>query len=256
MLTDWIVAYLAFLAAGGAAALTIRLRRTQLTRLARDVDLETVTEEQLVAWLEAHGGQAPNTRKSTVTTLRGFFRWAKRTGRRPDDPTEHLPAVRVPAGVPRPIPEDAFRRAYGAAEGETRAMLALGYFGGLRRAEIARVHGDDITDGWLLVHGKGGKTRRVPIAAELRPYLAGVTGWMFPSPVRPGQPVGVDYVEDRVTRAIGPYTCHQLRHAAASRWYSRTRDIRAVQLLLGHASVATTQVYVSVDDAALLAAVA
>ena len=95
----------------------------------------------------------------------------------------------------------------------------------------------------------------MPIAAQLRPYLD-FDGWAFPSPARPGQHVGVDYVEDRVKKAIGPYTTHQWRHAAATRWYGKTRDIRAVQLLLGHASVATTQVYVSVDDAALLAAVA
>lgn len=253
---NWIHAYLAFLAAGGLAALTIRLRRSQLERLARDVDLETVTEDELVAWLAHNGGTAPNTRKSTVSTLRGFFRWAKRTGRRPDDPTEHLPAVRVPAGVPRPIPDHAYQAAVEQADEETRLMLALGYWAGLRRAEIAQVHSDDITDGWLIVHGKGGKTRRVPIARELRPYLDGVTGWAFPSPARLGQHVGVDYVESRVKAVTHPYTCHQLRHAAATRWYAKTCDIRAVQLLLGHASVATTQVYVQTTDAQLLAAVA
>jgi integrase len=251
-----VAAYCTFLLATGSAVLTVRLRRAQLERLARDVDLETVTEDELVAWLAEHGGQAPNTRKSMISALRGFFAWAQRTGRRSDDPTVGLPAVRVPAGVPRPIPEDAYRRAYEAADGRTRTMLALGYWAGLRRAEIARVHADDITDGWLMVRGKGGTMRRVPIALELRGHLAGVRGWVFPSPVRSGLPVGPDYVESRVHAVLHPYTCHQLRHAAATRWYARTHDIRAVQLLLGHASVATTQVYVATTDDQLLAAVA
>lgn len=248
--------YLSYLAAGGAADLTVKLRRSQLERLVRDHDLTKVTEDQLVAWLGEHGGRAANSRKSLVSGLRGFFRWAHRTGRRGDDPTVGLRPVRVPAGVPRPIPEAAFARAVAGADQESATMLALGYWAGLRRAEIAAVHGDDITDGWLIVHGKGGKTRRVPISRELRPHLEGVEGWLFPSPVRPGRPVGPDYVESRVKAVTAPYTCHQLRHAAASRWYARTKDIRAVQLLLGHASVATTQVYVLTTDDQLLAAVA
>jgi integrase len=251
---NWIYLYLAFLAAGGLAAGTIKLRRTQLTRLAARFDLEVVTDDELVAFLAEHGGQ-PNTRKSWMTTMRGFFGWMHRTGRRVDDPTVGLPAVRVPAGVPRPIPEAEFRKAWMQADEETRAMLALGYYGGLRKSEIAAVHGDDIEGDWLIVHGKGGKTRRVPIAADLRPFLRGVDGWLFPSTVNHGEHVSGDYIEDRVKAVTAPYTCHQLRHAAATRWYRARQDIRAVQLLLGHASVATTQVYVQTTDDQLLATV-
>jgi len=249
--------YCEFLQASGSAVLTVRLRRNQLERLARDVDLGSCAEDALVAWLARHGGTAPNTRKSMMSAVRGFFRWAHRTGRRLDDPAVGLRPVRVPAGVPRPVPLEAYLVAYATADEQTRVMLALGYWAGLRRAEIARVHSGDITDGWLLVHGKGGAVRRVPIAAQLRSLVPGTRpGWMFPSTARPGQPVGPDYVEGRLTAVLHPYTCHQLRHGAATRWYAKTHDIRAVQLLLGHASVATTQVYVATTDAQLLAAVA
>jgi integrase len=76
-----------------------------------------------------------------------------------------MPSVRVPAGVPRPAPEQVVSAALAAAEHEPRErlMLALAAFAGLRRAEIARVHTRDVTEEGLRVRGKGGTVRVIPI---------------------------------------------------------------------------------------------
>ena len=248
----------ALLAANGTSTGTIKLRQSHMRSLATDVELITVAEMELVTWLEARSRiLAPNSLKSMVTTFRGYFAWAHRTGVRDDNPAAWLKPVRVAPGIPRPIPERLLAQALAGADPITRFMLLLGAYAGLRRAEIAGVHADHVTDIGLIVLGKGGKHRVVPIHPLLVTELIALDGWAFPSPVRPGQHVSPDYVEDRMQAALPkPWTCHSLRHRFATASYRACKDIRVVQHLLGHSSVATTQVYVHVDEDALRAAVA
>jgi integrase/recombinase XerC len=254
----WIAFWVSTMAAAGAATGTIKVRRTHLERLASALHLPTCSEDDLVMWLHAHAAALkPNSRKSMISSIRAFYGWAQRTGRRTDNPAAGLAPVRVPPGIPRPVPEKVLRVALEQADEETTLMLLLGGYAGLRRAEIARVHSDDVTDLGLAVRGKGGRMRLVPIHPLLAPRLAGLDhGWAFPSPVRPGQPVSPDYIEDRITRVLPPpHTVHTLRHRFATRAYAGSHDIRVVQRLLGHSSIATTQIYVQVDDDALRDAV-
>ena len=142
-------------------------------------------------------------------------------------------------------------------------MLALGACAGLRRAEIATCRGDALErdlDGWSLrVLGKGGRVRRVPLTDDMADQIsARGTGWTFQGQVSDGQAVLGDRTAGHLSAGrVGelvsellpnPWTTHTLRHRFASAAYRADRDIRAVQELLGHVSVATTQVYTAVPD--------
>nr|WP_279386717.1 tyrosine-type recombinase/integrase [Tsukamurella pulmonis] len=153
-----------------------------------------------------------------------------------------------------------------------RLMLALGACAGLRRAEIAQCRGDALErdlDGWSLrVVGKGGRVRRVPLSDDLAEQVqARGTGWTFQGQMRAGRAIHGDRsaghlsagrVGELVSELLPDgWTTHTLRHRFASAAYRADRDIRAVQELLGHVSVATTQVYTAVpDDAKRRAALA
>jgi site-specific recombinase XerC len=216
---------------------------------------ESLDTEDLAAVL-ACDRWSPEARKSCRSTMRGFYGWMTLTGRIPRDPAAALPAIRIPRAVPRPVPVSVFVDAVTRADVRTRLILQLGRFGGLRRAEVAQVWpARDVAGRWLTVHGKGGHERRVP----LHPVAAGQLdaapgGWLFPSPV--GGHLTPDHVGVLASRALPPgWTLHTCRHRAGTDWYSVSRDIRAVQELLGHATVSTTQRYVQVEDDALWAAV-
>jgi integrase len=256
--------------------MSIELRRIQLARMARELHAKPpeVTGEMLVAWFGGHTEWKPETRRSDRAAVRGFFAWAYQTKRVPDYLGDALPKIRQPKASPRPAPDHAWRTALLAADARTTLMLRLAAEAGLRRAEVAQVHTRDLLEGvdgaQLLVHGKGQKQRTVPLSdglAELiRCGAVGHTpgmperGWLFPRWPEGGH-LTPQYVGLLVARALpDQWTMHTLRHRFSSRAYRGTRNLRAVQMLLGHASIATTERYVAVDDsemrAAMVAAVA
>ncbi len=240
--------------AGDASPGTIRLRRGHLARLARERRLLESTEADLVEAMRVLGGSS-NYRKSFQSSLRSFYRWAQRTGLVEFDPTMGLRRVAPATVLPKPIPEVALAQALALAGPDTRLMILLGAYAGLRRAEIAAVHADDVTDLGLMVRGKGRKVRRVPIHPLLAAELHRVRGHAFPGRW-PGSHVTPDYVADRLERVLPePWTAHSLRHRFATQAYGACKDIRVVQQLLGHASIQTTVGYVLVDQDALAAAV-
>jgi len=242
--------------ASGASPGTIRVRRCHVQRFAAVADLATATEADAVAFMAAHAHLRPESRKSLAASLRAYYRWAVPRGRATCDPTTGLRPVRVPPGVPHPITEDALRVAVHAADPETLLMLLLGSYAGLRRAEIAAVHERDLEGLTLVVRGKGGRVRRVPIHPMLAGRLAKVRGYAFPSPVHPGEHVTPDYVADRLSRVLPPpWTAHSLRHRFATRVYEATHDLRSVQELLGHSRPETTARYTLISEDRLTAAV-
>ncbi len=275
--------YLLTLAAGGQRAATLKLRRSHLTTMSRALGCppEAVTGELLVDWFGRQTHWTLETRKGYRSTARGFFSWAYRTGRAPAWIGDDLPKVRQPQGVPRPVPDEALRFALAVADARTALMVRLAAEAGLRRAEVARVHTRDVVetvDGWsLLVHGKGGKQRTVPLSAELAglirrgavghtPELAafgrGAEGWLFPegrghATVRGRGHISPEWVGIVVSRVLPEgYSMHRLRHSYASRVYRGSRNLRAVQTLLGHASIATTERYTAVTTDEVRAAAA
>lgn len=152
--------------------------------------------------------------------------------------------------------------AIAAADSRVRLMLRLAAEACLRRAEVAKVHRHDLTRGpfgaELLVHGKGAKLRVVPISDDLAEAIACADGWLFPGD--DDGHLSPRYVGDLVGDVLpAGWTMHKLRHRFATRAYRGTRNLRAVQTLLGHSSVATTERHTAVDSdeirAAMMAAV-
>jgi integrase/recombinase XerC len=255
--------YLDSLAAGGQRESTLELRRYALSRMARELGQlpEAVTGEMLVTWFGRQTHWAIETRRTYRSAAGGFFTWAYKTGRVPVYLGDELPKIRMPKAAPHPAPDRAWSVALASADLRVTLMVRLAGEAGLRRAEVAQVHSDDLTEGTngaqLRVHGKGGKIRTVPISDDLSALLclgaAGHTpgaspdGWLFPgetdghlSPQWLGQ----------ICAQVLPkgYTMHTLRHRFATRAYRGTRNLRAVQILLGHSSISVTERYTQVDD--------
>lgn len=271
-----VTGWTAHMQASGGSEGTRRLRRHHLLSLARvEPDPWSVDPMRLVALM---GGRElkPETRKSIRASLRSFYRYALLAGLVDKDPTTLLPAVRVPAAVPRPAPDDVLAAALSAADDRTRLMVCLSAFAGLRNAEVAAVRPQDITEGKLYVTGKGGKQRVIPVhpflARELEGELARrqacgagtgfryfstvtVNGWLFPSQDGGGH-VAPNAVHCAIARVLpGGWTPHKFRHRFATRAYAGTKDLRAVQELLGHSRPETTSRYTAVPDESLSAAV-
>ena len=238
------------------AAASLTLRPIQLVRMARDLggSPADVTADMLVAWFGAQTGWKTETRRSYRAAVRGFWRWAYRTKRVPEHLADELPKVREHHGATRPAPDHAWQSALASADARTTLMLRLAGEAGMRRGEVSRVHSRDLLEGssgaQLLVHGKGNKERVVPIsdslAEALRPHgTAG--GGLFPN----GQGGHLSpWMVGRLVAQVLPdhWTIHTLRHRFSSRAYRGTRNLRAVQVLLGHESIATTERYCAVDD--------
>lgn len=238
---------------------TIGLRLYQLRRLAEsflDRDPWSLTLDELAAWIGSNTW-AKETARGYRAAIRQFYNWAHVTGRIAVNPAALLPPITPNQGKPHPAPEDIYRAAIaGEPDDRVRLMLELAGGVGMRRAEIAVATANDAhldADGWaMLVHGKGGKERVVPLSDSL---AARIRRWPHRGYLFPGQIDGhlsPRYVGKLMSRAIdGEWTAHSLRHRFAGRAYAAERDIRAVQELLGHASVRTTQIYTPVPTGAL-----
>jgi len=259
--TDWyraIEAHIVHLRAGGSPSGTVRLRRHYLYDLADQVAPTgpwEVTPGQLAGFLSRQDW-AVETRKSARSTLRAFYTWAEDAEHVALSPARKLLSVRIPAGKPRPAPDRVFTAALDAADPRQRLMLLLAAHAGLRRAEVAQVHTRDLVERELRVRGKGGVVRIVPIGGELAELLeAAPAGFVFPG-TTDGH-LSPDHVGKLLKRLLGEdWSGHTLRHRYASRAYAGTRDLRAVQELLGHSKPETTMRYTTIPDGALQAAAA
>ncbi|WP_280393347.1 tyrosine-type recombinase/integrase [Nocardia wallacei] len=212
---------------------------------------ENVCEDHLIRWMASHDW-APETRRSWRSSLRCFFSWAHARGLIPADPSLALAPVATPPPQPRPAPDSAVD--FGLRTPDLRAKLAILILAitGVRRHEAAKMHTRDLEwvgDGWAVrVVGKGGRERVLPVddgfAAAIRALPA---GYVFPG--RIDGHLSADYFGKIVARELpDTWTAHNLRHRYASLAYDVERDIRAVQELLGHARVTTTQIYTFVPD--------
>lgn len=249
MQTDYILGQWAdYMRAGNLSGGTVALRLSHLRRCLTELGMSVpdVTEDALVRWLSDHRW-CPSTRRSARASLRCFWSWAARRGLCTDVAAD-LPRTTVPRSVPRPAEDPVILDALRHADARTGLMVELMAYGGLRRCEVATVRGDDVgDDGWLRVTGKGGHTRRVPLPPHLRRRVAAYgPAYVFRGAVdghlsaaRVGKLVG-SVLPDGVT-------AHMLRHRYASTVYRGSRDIRAVQALLGHARLDTTMIYTRVD---------
>lgn len=241
------------MAAAGRSVATMATRTDHLRRLARAmlVGPWDVTSDDLVRWAGAQVWSR-ETRRSVYASVRGFYAHGVAAGLVSRSPAEALPRVRAGEPAPRPVPERIYSAAVGVADRRTRIILRLAAELGLRRAEIAQIHAADLTDDLtgrsLVVHGKGARVRAVPLGPDLARLIESECdgGWLLPG--RIGGHLSARRVGELATEVLPEgWTLHTLRHRFASVVHAATGDLIAVQRLLGHASVATTQRYVATD---------
>ena len=224
----------------------------QLARWLRGIALDTVTSDDLISFAGSHEWSR-SYRRSMYVSVQQFFRWAHGTNLVEHDPALVLPKVAPSKKVRQPASEDAVWEAWSKASPRELLMLAMAIEYGLRRTEVAVVHINDVLRdlaGWvLLVHGKGGKERLVPIADAIALELLRVgapTGWVFPGSCN-GH-LSPRWVGTLMSRLLpGEFTMHSLRTRFAVVTFGETKNIRAVQELLGHENLNTTQIYLPVD---------
>jgi site-specific recombinase XerD len=227
-----------------------------------------------------HRGYAPATLARKLSTLRTLCRYLTERGVLDADPTRLLPGPRRRRRLPRSLRLDEVMAVLAAAAGSEpqqlrdRAIFELLYGCGLRSQELVDLELGDLHQGdaQTLVRGKGGKMRVVPwgeeAAAAVRRYLERGRGLLATGSGEPGRGGGrlllsrsgrplltsdIRRIVLKYCRIAGiePASPHMLRHAYATHMLERGADLRAIQELLGHSSVATTQVYTHVSGAHL-----
>ena len=234
--------------------------------------LAATGEADLLAYMsERHASTRATTANRRLTVFRRFFRWALREHLLAADPTLKLLAARQPLRVPKSLSEAMVEALLAAPDTDRplglrdRTMLEVIYASGLRVSELVglkTVH-VGLDEGVLRVVGKGSKERLVPFGAEahdwLRRYLA-----QGRAAILKGQVSDAVFVTARggaMTRQMfwnivkrhalaagitAPLSPHTLRHAFATHLLNHGADLRAVQMLLGHADIGTTTIYTHV----------
>lgn len=218
--------------------------------LARCVDLSTATIDDLEGVLARRRHLSAETRKSQLASWRVFYGWAQQRGLRADNPTIALASIRVPVRVPRVAPDDDIQQALIGATPRDRALVLLARYACLRLTELTTLHMRARDGERLRVLGKGDKERIVYVNEPLMFALHRLEttlefGYYFPG-ANGGHmhPMSVNKI---ITRLTG-WNPHSLRHAGATAAYNATGDLRGVQEMLGHSSLATTQRYLHLDD--------
>ncbi|MEO8812679.1 MAG: tyrosine recombinase XerC [Caulobacteraceae bacterium] len=247
--------------------------------------LGLVSAAELRAWLAfRRSGARPLAARSlsqALSAIRGFHAFLDRRLATPNSAIAVVRGPRIAPGVPRPISEDQVRGLIGEAADDAdlpawaaardAAVLTLLYGCGLRISEALALRRRDAPLGdSLRIRGKGGKVRLAPVLAAVReavdlylaalPFEVAAEAPLFRA--ARGGPLAPRHVQATVQRLRGRLglsdraTPHALRHSFATHLLGAGADLRAIQELLGHASLSTTQRYTAVDAAGLMAAYA
>jgi integrase/recombinase XerC len=236
-------------------------------------DLEPAQVRRFIAMLHAKG-LSPRTLALTLSAWRGFYRWLARHRGFGANPVLGIRAPKAARPLPKALSVESTEQLLSADEENSpakirdAAMFELLYSSGLRLGELVALNaGDgrlDLREGEVTVTGKGAKTRTVPIGARAREALA---AWLAVRSAAPGEKalfvgargrrIAAGTVGTRLKRwarrrglreSVHP---HMLRHSFATHVLQSSQDLRAVQEMLGHASISTTQVYTHLDYQAL-----
>ena len=263
----------------GYSAHTIKNYRRDLTRLitfcgdnAID-DLSHLNQSLLRQWVATLSKEklSPTSIQRHLSSTRSLYKFLARTRSDLDDPTAGVRAPRTPRTLPKSLEPDQVSQLLNhqsetALMARDLAMAELLYSAGLRLSELVGTNLNDLdrNEKIITVIGKGQKTRIVPVGG---PALTALAEWMKYRPVanevlgydsplfvtQRGKRISPRAVQDRIrqlavkhgmTQRVHP---HVLRHAFASHLLESSGDLRAVQELLGHANIATTQIYTHLD---------
>jgi integrase/recombinase XerD len=259
---------------GDAAAFLVRQK----------TDLADASEDNLRSYLQALRKTAARTQARRLSALRQFFRFLCSEHHRKDDPTRSIDAPRLGRSLPKCLAEDevgkllqVVGRVRGRDGARLKAMLELLYASGLRVTELVSLPlaAAQLERGFVRVNGKGGKERFVPLG---EPAIRAVKSWLphrkimlgkkeksvFLFPSRDGdkhltrQRVFQMLKDIGLQAGIDParLSPHVLRHAFATHLIEHGADLRSVQTMLGHADIATTQIYTHVASERLSRTVA
>ncbi len=240
--------------------------------------LDRAALEQFVAAMIT-GGLSPRSAARAVAAVRGFYRFAVLAGRVSPNPASELRAPRAWPALPKFLSENDVEALLAQPEVAAprglrdRALLEVLYATGLRVSELIHLRAADLNTeaGYLSCTGKGGKQRIVPVGDEAaawvlkylregRPALLGKRSspWLFVNARRGGRLTRVGFW--KILKAYGrqaglsaPLSPHVLRHSFATHLLEHGADLRAIQMMLGHADVSTTQIYTHVLEARLRA---
>ena len=210
--------------------------------------------------------QHPRSIARRLSAWRQFCRWLVQTGYLKADPTHGLKAPKAPERLPKAVPAEPLNHLLDQApenplDSRDLAIFELLYGSGLRLAEACALDLADLNlqSGWVAVTGKGRKQRHLPLTAQSIRVLEGYLKIRTAAPDetalftgRTGRRLGARQIQKRLqqfaahhgSRHLSP---HMLRHSYASHLLQNARDIRAVQELLGHSQLATTQHYTKLD---------
>ncbi len=280
---DWIEAFLEMMAGERASArntLTAYgkdLADAQAFLKGRGADLSNARPEQIEAYFAALSdrGMSPATAARRRSAVRQFYRFVLGEGWRSDDPSRRVDAPKKGRPLPKVLSRaevDAIIAAAGARDGaqglRLACMVELAYASGLRISELTALPLSVLArdPAYLIVKGKGGKERLAPLndaaRAAVKAYLEVRKGflpkgdaanpWLFPSRSKAGRLTPRRFAqlldEAAADAGIDParVSPHVLRHAFATHLLEGGADLRVVQKLLGHADIATTQIYTHV----------
>ena len=215
---------------------------------------------------EHRRGLSPTSVQRLLSSCRGFFNHLLREGALAASPVTDLRAPRAPRKLPQVLDADEMNRLLDfpvltPEDVRDRAMLELFYSSGLRRAELCGLRWGDLQleEGLVRVLGKGGRTRDVPVGRKAREALDALRSLGSAGASQPvfrgarGGPIGESLVARRIKaiaqrqgidKRVHP---HLFRHSCASHVLESSGDLRAVQELLGHADIATTQISTHLD---------
>ncbi|ROZ62589.1 site-specific tyrosine recombinase XerD [Ramlibacter sp. WS9] len=234
--------------------------------------LAATTEADLNGYFAArHAQSKATTANRRLTVFKRYFRWALRERLVTVDPTLRLESARQPLRVPKTLTEGQVEALLGAPDVDTplglrdRTMLELMYASGLRVSELVslKTFNVSMTEHVLRVLGKGNKERLVPFGQvardwidrylrEARPEILGgqQTDDLFVTARGQGMTRVMFWVivkkQARAAGITAPLSPHTLRHAFATHLLNHGADLRAVQMLLGHADISTTTIYTHV----------
>jgi len=256
--------WIPWLRARGHAETSIATRVQHVGALGRACGIPDpweITDHQLMDFV---GRQAwsRETRRGRRVSYSHFFQYGRERGFIEDSPVDTLPKTRAGSPAPNPIPPEVYQVALLGRPERTQLMMRCGFEVGMRRAEITVVQRTDLVpgrDGWSLwVHGKGAKDRLVPITESLARALraACLAGGGYAFPGEDHGHLSEEYVGKLLSRALPiGWTGHALRHGFGTELLQHGVDLRTIQELLGHASVATTERYTKPRDDAPRAAI-
>jgi len=236
-------------------------------------DLRKVSHQHIRSWVVALLGQKTQTVsiRRKLSSMTHLFKWMRRKEWISHNPLQKVHLPKVPERLPKALPESAIhalwssfsetRESSGYPEIRDKAMIALLYGSGLRRSELISLKWADVDDtrGILRISGKGRKYRQVPVSKEVIGLLSllrtvgiaigGIGGTDKVILTDSGKPCYPKFVYNRVVQMVGMVTTadkrspHVLRHSMATHLMDHGAELNAVKEILGHASLAATQVY-------------